>query len=193
MKAGSSSANRMVWTSCLGIMFLLAGVPAGAQTPDAACIADSLYLISPDEIDLRLQTQGRLGMVLSWRDLDLSQSTCFALEATGGADFEASVEGGYGGLVDRSFRFTNAITNGIIGTDGPEKVLFNWKSDGPSFYGSVGGVLNLANNGGLWRFNQASGTWGQLNNGLSMTWLMPILSMTAIRHRRSCRFPAPRT
>ncbi len=170
MKAGSVSAVRTVIAVALGLVILASAFGAGAITPDAACLADSLYLVSPDLINLSLQSSGRQGMVISWPDLDLAESTCFALTATDSAEFEATVTGGYGGLVDRSFLFTTSGAAGTIGAAQPDPLVYSWRSDGPSYYGSLGGTLNLANNGGLWRFDQMAGSWGQLNVGLPMTW-----------------------
>lgn len=171
MKAGSVLVRSLFRTMALGILVLLVGQPAWAQTPDATCSAGTLNLVSPDEIELELQALGRFGMMVSWPDLDLSQATCFVLTSKEGTGFEAEVTGGYGGMVDRSFVFSPVNSGGVIGSDQAEKLVYTWKSDGPSFYGSVGGILNLANNGGLWRYDQSEGVWGQLNHGLPMTWM----------------------
>lgn len=170
MKAGSARAAWTVIAAVLGILIGGAGSPAAAQTTDAACLADSLYLVSPDLIDLRAQNTGRQGIIVSWPDLDLAEATCYAMTASAGADFEAEVTGGYGGLVDRSFVFSTASEGGVIGSAQSDPLIYSWRSDGPSFYGSVGGTLNLANNGGIWRYDQAAGSWGQMNVGLPMTW-----------------------
>jgi photosystem II stability/assembly factor-like uncharacterized protein len=169
MKAGNVTAARWLTGIALGVICLTAGSPVVAETPDAACMADSLYLISPDEIDLQLQTDGRSGLTLSWPDLDLAQSTCFVLDVTDDAGFDAEVTGGYGGLVDRYFQFTTE-SEGTVGAAQADRLIYGWSSDGPSYFGSAAGTLNLANNGGLWRYNQAAGTWGQLNQGFPMTW-----------------------
>lgn len=170
MKAGSARAAWTVIAAMVGIVIGGAGLPAAAQTPDAACLADSLYLVSPDVVELSVQNVGRKGIIVSWPDLDLAEATCFALTQTEGADFEAEATGGYGGLVDRSFLFTTTADGGAIGAAQADPLIYTWRSDGPSFYGSVGGTLNLANNGGVWRYDQNAGTWGQLNVGLPMTW-----------------------
>lgn len=170
MKAGKFSAAVWLRGITLGVALSLTVSVAVAQTPDAACGADSLYLISPDQIDLQLQTRGRPGLTLSWPDLDLAQATCFVLDTTEGAGFEAEVTGGYAGLVDRYFRFSTSDSGGTIGAAQSDRLVYSWESDGPAYFGSAAGTLNLANSGGLWRYNSGAGTWGQLNNGLPMVW-----------------------
>lgn len=147
-------------------------IPAGyacAQTPDAACAADSLYLISPAALDLHLQTEGRQGMVVSWPDLDLGQATCFSLSDTAGLRFPVQVTGGFGDQVDRVLRFTTA-DSGSVGGAQSRPLIINWQHEGPTTYGSLAGLLNLANNGGFWRYHTATGTWAQENSGLPMSW-----------------------
>lgn len=159
--------------SCMVLLaaaaFLVPAGFAGAQTPDAACAADSLYLISPEALDLHLQTEGRLGMVVSWPDLDLGQATCFSLSDTAGLRFPVVVTGGFGDQVDRVFRFSTA-DSGSVGGAQSRSLTVNWLHEGPTTYGSLSGQLNLANNGGFWRYNTAAGTWAQENAGLPMSW-----------------------
>ncbi len=40
------------------VMLMLQAGPVQSQTPDEACAADSLYLISPEEIGLKLEIEG---------------------------------------------------------------------------------------------------------------------------------------
>ncbi|MEN8007250.1 MAG: hypothetical protein ABFS42_09565 [Candidatus Krumholzibacteriota bacterium] len=153
-----------------GILLLQAGV-AGAQTPDEACAADSLYLISPEMLDLRLETTGRKGLTISWPNMDLAQATCFSLKNTEGLGFEVNVTGGFGDRVDRQFNFDSKDNDeGAIGGLQPDNIIVTWQNSGPTTYGTVGGQINLANNGGIWRHNAGTG-WSQVNNQLPMYWL----------------------
>ena len=147
----------------------LAALPAAAQTPPAACAADSLYLISPDLVNLDLQEDGRLGMVVSWPNLDLDQATCFSLKDTDNLGFTPTVSGGFGDRVDRILGFSSA-DSGTIGTATARPLSFSWRSLGATTYGSLAGIVNLANNGGIIRWDESAGAWAQLNAGLPMTW-----------------------
>ncbi|MBE0566274.1 MAG: hypothetical protein IH621_09975 [Krumholzibacteria bacterium] len=147
----------------------LAASPAAASTPPAACAADSLYLISPDVVRTDLQETGRLGMVISWPNLDLDEATCYTLKNTGGLGFVPTVTGGFGDRVDRVIGFSSADT-GRVGAAQAAPLSVRWRSVGAATYGNLDGVINLANNGGIWRWNAATGTWGQANAGLPMSW-----------------------
>jgi len=152
-------------------LLLLQPMAAGAQTPDEACAADSLYLISPDLLDLRLETTGRTGLTISWPNMDLTQATCFSLKNTAGLGFEVVVTGGFGDRVDRVFQFDSKDNDvGPIGGLQPDNIIVTWQNVGPSTYGNIGGKLNLANNGGIWRYNTGT-DWSQMNNQLPMYWL----------------------
>ncbi len=143
---------------------------AVAQTPPDACAADSLYLISPSSLQMRLQTTGGpRGMVVSWPNLDLEQATCYVLRDTAALDFQVDVSGGFGDKVDRLFRFTTADSGEIGGSQG-ERLIYTWQHEGPSNNGSLAGMLNLANNGGVWRYHAGADQWTQVNQGLPMTW-----------------------
>ncbi len=168
MKTGSAVVMR--WMSLVVLAALLPGVvPAVAQTPDDACAADSLFLISPDVLHLDLQTSAPGGMVISWPNLDLTQATCFSLADTAGLDFKVDVSGGFGDKVDRVFQFTTA-DSGVIGAVQSQPLGLSWKHQGPSNHGSFEGLLNLANNGGVWHFSANDNSWSQINKGLPMTW-----------------------
>ena len=147
----------------------LAAAPAAAQTPDAACAADSLYLISPDQVDLRLQEGGRLGMVIRWPTLDINEATCYSLDGIDDLGFTPEVTGGFGDQVDRVLRFTTS-DSGFVGADQPQRLWLNWRSVGAETYGTLAGVINLANNGGVLRWDASEGRWVQLNAGLPMHW-----------------------
>ncbi len=174
MNAGSaferwSSAARMSGIVIVAALLLLQPGDAGAQTPDEACAADSLYLISPEVLDLRLETTGRTGLTISWPNMDLSEATCFTLKGTEGLGFDVEVTGGFGDRVDRVFNF-NSPDGGPIGALQPENIILTWQNTGPSTYGNIGGKINLANNGGIWRYNTGTG-WSQVNSQLPMYWL----------------------
>ena len=147
----------------------LAALPAAAQTPEAACAADSLYLISPDLVHLDLQEDGRLGMVVSWPNLDLNEATCFSLKNTDGLGFAPVVSGGFGDRVDRILGFSSA-DSGSIGGGAATPLSVSWRSVGATTYGNLAGIINLANNGGILRWDESAGAWVQLNGGLPMTW-----------------------
>ncbi len=147
----------------------LAALPAAAQTPDAACAADSLYLISPDLVNLDLQEDGRLGMVVSWPNLNLNEATCFSLKNTEGLGFTPVITGGFGDRVDRILGFSSA-DSGTIGAATALPLSVSWRSLGATTYGSLAGILNLANNGGILRWDESAAAWVQLNAGLPMTW-----------------------
>jgi hypothetical protein len=152
----------------LGILLLQVGY-VRAQTPDEACAADSLYLISPEMLDLRLETTGRRGLTISWPNLDLNQATCYSLKNTEDLGFDVTVTGGFGDRVDRVFRF-DSPDSGDIGAIQPDNIIVTWRNEGPGTYGNIGGKLNLSNNGGIWRYSN-SGGWTQLNDQLPMYWL----------------------
>ena len=148
-----------------------------AQTPDEACSADSLYLISPDELYLELVIPDpevvppteRMGLTISWPNLDLNDATCFSLENTADLAFEVVVTGGFGDQVDRVFNFTSP-DSGDIGGVQPRNIIVTWQNEGPGTYGNINGKLNLANNGGIWRYDNG-GDWTQANGQLPMSWL----------------------
>ncbi len=144
-------------------------VPAVAQTPDAACAADSLYLISPEMLGLKLESAGKEGLTVSWPNLDKTQATCFSLDGTDGLGFGVVVDGGFGDRVDRVFKFSTPDA-GVIGAANAGNITVTWQNDGPATSGNIGGVFNLTNNGGLWSYGTAGASWNQANNGLPMTW-----------------------
>lgn len=152
------------------VMMMLQVGSAPAQTPDEACAADSLYLVSPEVLDLRLETTGRRGMTISWPNMDLAQATCFTLKNTEDLGFNVSVTGGFGGEVDRVFHFFSRGGEGEIGALQPENIIVEWQNEGPATHGNIGGEFNLANNGGIWRYNNGSG-WTQINSQLPMYWV----------------------
>ncbi len=152
----------------LALTTLLAA-PVAAQTPPEACAADSLYLISPDDLDLRLQEVGRHGITLSWPELDLLQSTCFTVRGVDTLTLDTEVNGGFGDRVDRVLRFT-VSGNGEVGANQANPLAFVWRNEGPSTYGNLGGEINLTNNGGVVTWDENGMAWGQLNDGLPRTW-----------------------
>jgi len=173
MNAGSAierlSSAAMMSALVFVVVMLLLPLGASAETPDEACAADSLYLISPEALDLRLETTGKKGLTISWPNMDLTEATCFSLKNTDGLGFDVNVTGGFGDRVDRVFNFKSP-DQGPIGALQPENIVVTWQNSGPSTYGNIGGKFNLANNGGMWRHNDSTG-WTQLNNQLPMYWL----------------------
>lgn len=161
--------NRMRRLAVLtvAVLAVVASVAVG-QTPIATCGADSLYLYSPDQIGMKLATGGRSGLLLSWPDLNRDEATCFALTDAGGLGYAVTATGGFGDRVDRQLLFT-ASANGPIGGAQRDNLFVNWKTEGSSAYGRLTGVINVANNGGIWNWDGAS-TWTQANAGLPMTW-----------------------
>lgn len=157
----------MALTLSAGLL-LLAG-PAAGQTPDAACAADSLYLISPENLDLDLQRQGPLGIVVSWPTLDIAQATCFSLSGTDTLGFTVTATGGFGDQVDRLLSFTTVDSGSVGGAQGIP-LVFTWQNEGPGTNGNLAGILNLANNGGIWHYRRAEDRWVQDNGGLPMSW-----------------------
>jgi photosystem II stability/assembly factor-like uncharacterized protein len=139
-----------------------------AQTPDEACAADSLYLISPEMVDLDFEATGNRGLTVSWPNLDLNEATCYSLKNTEGLGFGVTVTGGFGDRVDRVLNFTSQ-DEGEIGAIQPQNILVNWRNEGPATYGNLGGLFNLSNNGGIWRYVNGSG-WTQQNEQLPMNW-----------------------
>lgn len=164
----SPNARTSVAVFVLVVLVLQVG-GAWAQTPSEVCAADSLYLISPEAIDLKLETTGRRGLTISWPDMDLDQATCFSLKDTSALGFDVAAVGGFGDKVDRVFRFTSP-DSGTIGSDQPENIVVTWQNEGPATYGNIGGKINLTNNGGILRYTPAAG-WTQANVGLPMNWL----------------------
>jgi hypothetical protein len=154
-----------ILTAILATVLAAAPAVSMAQTPDDACAADSLYLVSPDAVDIYLQERGRLGMVVSWPTLDLSEATCFTLRGDETLGFTPEVVGGFGDQVDRVLTFTAADT-GQVGAPINRNILVNWQTSGSTVNGYLAGILNLANNGGVLRWDDAAGDWLQVNDGL---------------------------
>jgi hypothetical protein len=152
-----------------GMSILLGASAVTAQTPEEACAADSLYLVSPDAITMAQQTTGRPGLIISWEDLDTAEATCFTLTGDDNIGFSIDVEGGFGDQVDRFITFTTPDA-GTIGHQGRTTLRLNWQSQGNAANGVLAGNINLANNGGILRHGYSGGQWGQTNNGLPMTW-----------------------
>jgi len=151
-------------------MVLLAG-PGLAQTPDAVCAADSLYLISPDMVDLHLETTGVPGLTISWPNLDQTDATCFSLSDTENLGFEVDAGGGFGDRVDRRLVFSTE-NDGEVGGPNDGNITIRWRSLGGAANGILAGEFNLSNNGGLWSYDRTGGesAWRQVNNGLPMSW-----------------------
>jgi hypothetical protein len=165
---GWHGMRRRVGLAAFAVVVCVAS-PAAAQTPPAACGADSLYLFSPAALGIRLATVGRAGVEISWPDLSLEQATCFSANETAGFGASVTVSGGFGDSVDRQLLFT-AEGGGNVGQAQTQNLIIGWVSEGSSTYGRLAGVLNLSNNGGVWQWDDSTGDWYQTNENLPLTW-----------------------
>ncbi|MCP4292849.1 MAG: hypothetical protein GY780_13575 [bacterium] len=167
------SGNLVTHRSLLGLLaiFLLvfSGLSSFAETPDSTCANDTLFLVSPPSLHMEQQIEGRQGLVVSWEDLELSDATCYALSGHENLGYSVDVSGGFADQVDRQLRF-ETTDSGIIGEANSQSLTLSWTSEGPITYGVLSGIINLSNNGGVFQFDQATGTWGQLNENLPMSW-----------------------
>lgn len=169
MNSGSVKAARSVLGLVASFCILLGGSTAFAETPNEACAADSLYLVSPDAVSMKQQVVGRPGLIISWGDLDTREATCFTLTNLDSLNFSVAVDGGFGDNVDRLLAFTTA-DSGSVGHHTRTTLQMAWQSQGSAENGVLAGNINLANNGGILTRNLGSGLWGQANSGLPMTW-----------------------
>lgn len=168
MKFGWQGTQRG-WACAVVVASLFTTALAVAQTPPAACGADSLYLISPSVVTTKLAGSGRSGLELSWPDLDRAQATCVSITDTAGLGFGVVASGSFGDRVDRQLLFTTAAAGTVGGTYQPN-LFVNWISEGSSSYGRLAGVVNLSNNGGIWNWDAGTATWSQTNVGIPRTW-----------------------
>jgi hypothetical protein len=170
MKAGNKGFHWSMMALLLILVFVAGGnVQAQTQTPTATCANDSLLLLSPDAVIFNNQIQGRVGLEISWEDMDLEEATCFALVGDDTLDYPVDVQGGFGDQVDRQLVFTLTDTS-VVGSTGPETLLMTWATEGSTIYGVLAGTINLANNGGIYHFDESGGSWGQLNESLPLSW-----------------------
>jgi hypothetical protein len=174
---------------CSLVLLLMAG-SAVAQTSEITCVNDSLALVSPDVIDVKLNVNGRYGSEISWADLNPSEATCYGVIAPDDLGVEASFEGEFLGSVDRVLRFVSA-DSGSVGTApvvtdpagmngvSPRGLRVNWSSRGTSLNGVYEGSFNLANNGGFLKLTGGvGGNWDTVNSNLLATWYQ--LNVTAL-------------
>jgi len=168
MKAGNS---RFHW-SILALIVVIVSVSGSlvfADTPDATCANDSLFLISPDELVFDRQVNGRNGLVISWEDLDPEEATCFVLTGHENLDYSVEVDGGFGDQVDRQMLFT-VIDTSTVGSTDPVTLQMTWVTEGSSNNGTLSGTINLGNNGGIYKYDAMNTSWEQTNEGLPVTW-----------------------
>lgn len=153
------------------LLMLLSFMVAFADTPDESCANDVLFLESPESILIRQQVHGRRGVVISWEDIDLNDASCYALVGHENLSYPVSVQGGFADQVDRQLLF-DASGSGNIGSDQASNLLVGWYSEGTDVNGSLSGIFNLSNNGGVFGLDPAgaAGNWEQLNGGLPMNW-----------------------
>lgn len=161
----------------LSICLLLSAAGATGQVANidslraALCERDSLYVVSPEDMEFVIQEADslRFGLRIGWDDLALEDATCFALRGEDTLNVDIEAEGGFGDRVDRLLRFTT-IGSGEIGADQPDPLLLGWRNEGPSTYGNMAGFINLANNGGIVGWDATGGDWQKLNTGLDVSW-----------------------
>ncbi len=188
MNTGCQSYIRKIRIPLGFFVLLLVANTAMAQTTDATCTRDSLFLVSPDVIEMKLNDGGRTGMEISWADLDPAQATCAGFIVPDTLGVEVNYEGNFRGSVDRIFRFVCANSGSVggvpmvaddlaLGGLRPSSLRVGWSSLGPAINGSYQGSFNLANNGGLLRLN-GSGAWETVNGNLPMTWFQ--VNITAL-------------
>ena len=178
MKVGTARVLRLGRSLLLVLVALaISGSVGLAQTPDAACAADSLYLISPapENLFLALQAssadeedEARQGLLLSWPNLDVTQATCFSISEITEVDFEMEVAGGFRDAIDRVFLFT-APNVGTVGSITDDQVYLSWGTTAETVIGTIRGEINLANNGGVLRYDLSADEWIQVNIGLPRT------------------------
>jgi hypothetical protein len=164
------AANRVLALLAILTVVVVGAGTALAQTPDEACAADSLYLLSPDDITTVQQVVGRPGLILSWPDLPIDDATCYTLTGVDALGYDVVVTGGFGDQVDRLLVFEAEGTGGTIGHEESTSLLVNWQSQGANPTGVLAGTLNLANNGGVLRYDESAGNWVHTNEGFPMTW-----------------------
>ena len=171
MKAGNVRARFANMGAIILTLTLVAplGAMGQTQTPTSMCANDSLYLISPESLEMTHQVQGREGLLVSWPDLDIADATCFALLGAEDLDYPVTVTGGFGDSVDRQLVFTST-DSGLVGSTEASNVTLSWSSEGSSLYGTLGGLINLSNNGGFMSYAPGAPDWSQGNDGLPMTW-----------------------
>ncbi|RKZ19793.1 hypothetical protein DRQ50_01395 [bacterium] len=168
-------STAMILFFCL----LLGALTVSGQTADldslrtALCVRDSLYLVSPDNMEFQL-SEGqygslRFGLLVGWDNPGLDDASCFALRGVDSLDVAVEAEGGFGDKVDRVLRFTIS-GSGTVGADQPGQLLLGWRNEGPSTYGNMAGFINLANNGGAAVWDAAGLQWNRANTALPMSW-----------------------
>ncbi len=167
MKAGNKGFQ---WSMMVLVMILVLGTgfSVQAQTTESTCANDSLFLLSPDAIVFEKQIQGRNGLVIKWKDLDLEGATCFALVGHEDLDYPVNVDGGFGDKVDRQFAFSIS-DSGVVGSTDPNLLLLEWVSQGPN-PDFLAGTINLSNNGGIFGYSESAGSWHQENEALPKYW-----------------------
>lgn len=168
MKAGNKGFHWSVQIVVALLVFVI-GTPVLAQTPPSTCANDSLFLLSPDALVFERQIDGRNGLLISWQDISLDEATCFVLTGHEDLEYGVSVDGGFGDQVDRQLLFSVTETS-VVGSTDPATLLMSWITEGSSIYGVLSGFINLANNGGVYRYAESSGQWEQANDALPMTW-----------------------
>lgn len=169
MNAGNVG-TRFFLLGAVALAWLL-GISTEARasvTPEATCANDTLFLISPEAVTLEQQVVGRQGLTISWRDLNLEESTCYVLVGTENLEYFVDVVGGYGDQVDRELVFLSESTGQIGSSD---NVVVTWSNGGSTVNGALSGILNLSNNGGIQAYDGSpEDPWSKRNQGLPMYW-----------------------
>ena len=137
---------------------------AAAQTNPVTCALDSLYLVSPNEIQSVLVSEPMLGVELSWPEMPDAISACAVPADTAGLGFQFFLEGDYAGKFDRTLDFIS-LGGGVIGSQVQDRVVFSW-SNPQTYTGDMQGEINLSNSGGFYRYSFLDDSWTQFNSGL---------------------------
>lgn len=143
----------------------LIAVAAGAQTPPGVCALDSLWLVSPESIDVTLSQTGRFGATITWPDPDDATTTCSVPRDTAGLGFDVFLDGDYKDVFDREIELF-CRDGGEVGSRVKNSVVFAWTNRNEGVTGRILGEINLSNNGGAFGYDTAAGEWRQINAGL---------------------------
>ena len=165
--------SAVVGTLLLAGMCLLASSSL-AQTPSSVCAMDSLRLLSPDTIDVEYVSTGRVGVNITWPEVDDAVTTCVAVTDTVGLGVPINLDGIYADSVDRQLELF-CLNGGAVGATGNRSVVLEWANVNLISTGQVIGRINLSNNGGL--LGRSAAGWQKLNDGL-----LPYLPRTDILH-----------
>ncbi len=138
-----------------------------AQTSPEQCALDSLVLLSPEEnnVSVRLAVSGeRFGSFIYWEEPPRENSTCATIRRQDLLPLPVELTGTYLDQVDRELEFFT-VGSGAVGGSTVSRLQVNWFNVFVSRSGSIGGQINLSNNGGVLQFRSGNNTWQQFNAG----------------------------